>query len=206
MSYLKSYLILFFLIPATVFAKTQLNSAAELATLLNQFTTLQTHFTQKTLNAQQIVLQTSSGTMLLKRPGHFRWETLSPSHQIVITDGNTVWIYDVDLQQATTQSLKNMPISPAKLLSGNVNALLKAFSVHAVSHQDITTFQLKPLKKNNAFDSVLLIFSHNQLISMQIKNNMNQTTVFNFSHIVLNPNLSSSLFQFRAPTDVDVLR
>ena len=41
---------------------------------------------------------------------------------------------------------------------------------------------------------------------MQIENNAEQTTIFDFSHVILNEHLSPSIFQFKAPSGVDVMR
>ena len=118
------YLILITLLFCTsILADTQLSSAVQLTRLLNQFTTLKANFTQKTVDINNQVLQKSNGNVMLQRPGHFRWETLAPSHQIVTTNGNTLWVYDVDLKQATKESLKHIPVNPAKLLSGHVAVL-----------------------------------------------------------------------------------
>ena len=189
----------------TILADT-LSSADQLTRLLDQFTTLQAQFTQTTTDLNQNVLQMSRGNVMLERPGRFRWDTLQPSHQIVITNGNVLWIYDVDLKQATKQSIENMPMNPAKLLSGHVATLLKQFSIHMIPHQNIMVFQLIPKKPNRAFRSIALAFSHEKLQSMQIENTMEQTTRFNFSNVRLNDSLPASAFYFIVPSGVNVLQ
>jgi len=189
----------------TALASTQ-TAAIKLSELLNQFTTFQAQFTQKTMDAEQHVLQRSQGEMMLMRPGRFRFETKNPTHQIVITNGKTLWVYDVDLKQATEQSMTSSQINPAKLLSGNIDHLLQQFTIHLIPHHGVLVFQLIPKKSHQPFRSVAMAFSQDKLRSMQIENNMEQTTVFDFSHIQLNGRLSPSLFEFQAAKGVDVLR
>ncbi len=205
MRYLKS-IIIFTLFSSSIFASSQQTPAQNLSNLLNQFTTLQAQFTQKTTSAHNTLLQHSNGTVMIKRPGQFRFETLKPEHQIVITNGNDLWVYDVALKQATKQSLQNSPMNPATLLSGNVNTLLQQFTVRFNQHSDLSVFQLIPKKNHQQFRSIIIAFSHEKLSSIQIQNNLNQTTQFTFSHIKLNAHLSPSLFYFNAPSGVDVLR
>src|SRR3990167_1363509 len=188
MRHIKFMLIINLFLCHTILADT-LSSADQLTRLLDQFTTLQAQFTQTTTDLNQNVLQMSRGNVMLERPGRFRWDTLQPSHQIVITNGNVLWIYDVDLKQATKQSIENMPMNPAKLLSGHVATLLKQFSIHMIPHQNIMVFQLIPKKPNRAFRSIALAFSHEKLQSRQIENTMEQTTRFNFSNVRLNDSL-----------------
>lgn len=207
MRQIKTIFLLFILFScAPIFASIQQSAAEKLSDLLNQFTTFQAQFTQETTNAQQQILERSSGVMMMERPNRFRFETNNPTHQIVLTDGHNLWVYDVDLQQATKQSISNSPINPAQLLSGNVNHLLKQFHVHMILHHTILVFELIPRKPNQAFRSIAMAFSHEKLQRMQIENNLEQTTVFDFSHIKLNAHLSPSLFEFKAPSGVDVLR
>ena len=189
----------------SVFASTQSIAAEKLSELLNGFTTFQANFTQVTQDGQLEVLQKSSGNMMLMRPGYFRWETQHPDHQIVITNGNTLWIYDVDLQQATKQSIKNTPMNPAKLLSGKVDLLLKQFSVTMIPHSKILVFQLTPKNPKQQFRSIAIAFKHDKLYRIQIRTNLEQTSTFTFSHIKMNKKLSPALFEFKAPSSVDVL-
>src|SRR3990167_4745124 len=146
--HIKSTILFFFIIfiSDTIFAATQLSAIAKLSGLLNQFTTFQAQFKQKTTDVENNVLQESEGRMMLVRPGRFRFETHNPTHQIVITDGKTLWVYDVDLKQATKQTIQHSAINPAKLLSGDTNTLLKQFTVHMILHRDVLVFQLIPKK------------------------------------------------------------
>src|SRR3989338_3432080 len=106
-----TFLFLLMIFSAPIFSAQQKTAALELTQLLNGFSTFQAQFTQTTTDVNHQVLQQSSGTMMLMRPGRFRWETQNPTHQIVITDGKTLWIYDVDLKQATKQAIQNAPIN-----------------------------------------------------------------------------------------------
>lgn len=207
MNYMKrSILFLTLFICTAVFAQAPVSASAKLDGLLNQFTTFEANFTQVTTDIQQQIMQRSNGRMMMERPGHFRWETQSPSHQIVITNGKKLWVYDVDLKQATEQSTANSPINPAKLLSGNTDALLQQFSVHMIPHRNIVVFQLIPKQSNQQFRSAAMVFMHDKLHSMQIENNAEQTTVFHFTDVKLNAHLSPNLFEFKAPSGVDVLQ
>ena len=59
-------------------------------------------FTQtSTLKALEIT-DTASGTILVKRPGMMRWEYNQPEKQLIITDGNMLWIYRPEDKQVIT--------------------------------------------------------------------------------------------------------
>jgi len=151
------------------------------------------------------MLQKSSGVMYVKKPHSFRFETSDPTHQIVFMDGKTVWIYDVDLQQATKQALSALPMNPAKLLSGDITVFLRDFRVTMQKKNNVVTFQLMPIKSTDAFRTLSILFKQNTLYAMDLQNNMGQLTQFSFSNLKTNLSLADSLFQFSPPADVDVL-
>lgn len=189
-----------------LFATSELTPADQLAKLLDQFTTVKANFTQETLDIYQHVLARSKGTMMLAKPNHFRWDTQLPTHQIVITDGTTLWVYDVDLKQATKQKIENNAMNPAKLLSGNTDQTLKQFDVRMIPHKSIVVFQLTPKNSKEPFTSIAIAFTHDKLSSMHIETAQKQMSIFNFSNVKLNAHLSPDLFQFTVPAGVDVLQ
>lgn len=200
------FLLFIFLFSAANFAAEKSTQALQLAHLLDSMHSLEANFSEVTIDSNQVLLQKSEGEVMLKRPGKFRWETKNPTHQIVLTNGNTLWVYDVDLAQVTRQSLNNLPTNPAQFLSGDVDTLLKKFSVRIIPHKQILVFQLIPKQKNKQFTSVVFSFQHDELHSMQIETTLNQVSTFTFSNIKMNPSLPDSLFNFKAPKGVDVLR
>lgn len=73
--------------------------------------------------------QTAHGTFKILRPGLFKWEYTLPYKQTIVGDGQTVWLYDVDLAQVTKSS-QDQAIggSPAAILS-NKTALESSYTL-----------------------------------------------------------------------------
>jgi outer membrane lipoprotein carrier protein len=162
-------------------------------------------FAQKTI-VKNGVTKSSSGTMALKRPGKFRWEITQPNHQIIVADGQYLWIYDVDLEQATRRNL-NDANSPAILLSGSTAALEDRFNVENLETKGTKKiFHLKPKTEQDMFQNVDIQFNNGKLAQMSVFDNLGQKNIFYFNNVKINPSLSSSLFQFKAPTGVDLIK
>ncbi|OGO91888.1 MAG: outer membrane lipoprotein carrier protein LolA [Coxiella sp. RIFCSPHIGHO2_12_FULL_42_15] len=178
----------------------------KLSALLNSFSTYQAKFQQHTFSEQGRDIQHSQGSVQIKRPGKFRWKSLVPTQQILLTDGNTLWIYDVDLQQASQQKLSSrVSINPAMLLSGSVKDLSAVFSVSMMGTQKGETFFLTPKKSDLGFKQIVMIFEDHRLVRMRVVNNLSQTSEFDFTNIMLNQPLSDQLFNFIPPKGVDVV-
>lgn len=197
---------LIFLLSLPVMALASDQAAAnQLSQLLKSYKTYQADFKQVTYSSRNQISQKSSGKLMMLRPGKFRWETNNPTKQIIIANGDTLWVYDIDLQQATKQKINNKNnTNPASLLTGNVSQLLKEFDITKLPGSQ-NRFQLKSLNPKNSFQSVEMTFSKNRLTQINVINNLGQKSDFTFSNIRLNKTLNPKLFEFKPPKGVDVL-
>jgi len=188
-------------------ALAQTDSATELAQLLGQYKTYKANFRQLTYYSRSQQPQKSSGRLYMERPGKFRWEINKPSQQIIIANQSTLWVYDVELEQVTKQKIDlKSSNNPAVLLSGDVNQLIQQYEVSKVQEKGTMWYQLKPRSAQPTFVLIRMRFANNQLVAIWVKNNLDQISIFQFSHIQLNKTLSASLFHFKPPPGVDVLQ
>lgn len=145
------------------------------------------------------------GTMQVKRPGQFRWETTSPAKQLIVTSGKTVWIYDPDLEQAVRQNMdEQVGNTPALLLSGQTGTIMKSFRV-TQPNAGQPYFVLYPKSEDGVFESLGIRFTNNAPSQMILKDSLGQQTTIIFSNVKLNPSLSSSTFNFTPPKGTDVI-
>lgn len=189
-----------FFIFQSVYAETGNNT---LENSLGHYTTYQANFTQVNIDSKNHAGQKSQGRVFMLRPGRFRWETTHPYEQTVIANGDKLWVYDVDLKQATQQSLAKRGFNPAQLLTEPVADLTQKFTV---TQENGGWFKLVPNKPDRGFKAAYLQFQNNQLTGLKIINQLNQTNVFSFSQIRVNSNLSPALFNFKPPAGVQVLK
>lgn len=149
--------------------------------------------------------QTFTGTMQVKRPGMFRWETTSPSKQLIVTSGKTVWIYDPDLEQAVRQTLdQQVANTPALLLSGQSSQIMKSYRVTQPDSKD-SYFVLYPKGQDGVFESLSIRFANKLPSQMILKDSIGQQTIINFNNVKLNPALNNSVFNFVPPKGTDVI-
>lgn len=196
---------LLFLVPVLSNAE---SASAQLTQILDNITSLKTSFIQTVYSGgKKNILQQTSGVMSLQRPGKFRWQVLRPSEQLLIADGRRVWFYDEGLAQVTVQKQQSEnQNSPAMLLSGSSDELIRNFTITALSTSNTEQrYKLVPRIKNSLFQAVILDFQHNELHGMRIVDSLGQSTVVMFSHVKTNPTLSAGLFRFVVPKGVDVV-
>jgi outer membrane lipoprotein carrier protein len=185
------------------------NSPADDLTLrLSTLNVMRADFSQTIMDKNAKKIQQSVGQMAMQRPGKFRWDVKKPVAQLVITNGAKVWIYDPDLEQVTIRYLtKEVGESPAMLLTHSNTAIEKDYKV--VSDKALSGglewFTLTPKNQNSLFAKVRLGFLKNEIHEMELQDHLGHTTQIAFYNIKMNPTLSSSLFSFKPPVNIDVI-
>jgi len=170
------------------------------------FTSFQADFHQRSSNAAGDRTQESSGTLYLQKPGRFRWDYKEPDHQLIVSDGAKIWLYDVDLEQVTVKTVDDsLSTTPALLLAGK-SSITDSFDVTRIgSREGIDWLQLVPRRNDTDFVELRLGFGAGELKLMELKDKLQQSTRIEFSSIRRNPRLAGDLFTFVPPPGVDVI-
>ena len=183
--------------------------SGELEALLAGMTSFQAKFEQTVLNRFGEELQTTTGSMSLLRPGRLRWEVDDPYAQLLLADGESLWIFDPDLEQVTVQPLAQaIEGSPATFLTGVTSDVTPHFAVRAVQPPtpDGKRFVLEPRDETSVFRDATLTFAPDgALAALDIVDHLDQITRIVFVEIELNPTLQPQLFEFDIPAGVDVV-
>lgn len=175
--------------------------------LLHGIKSLRAQFNQVIVDENGSTLQKSHGQMAILKPGKFYWEVTEPVKQVVVMNEKVLWVYDVDLEQATKRSSQvALADSPAALLSDNVNSISKKFTVKLISGiNNRTHFILTPKAKNKAYKSIELIFAGAEINALRFIDKMGQKTNIDLNRIQLNPPIRSSVFNFEPPAHIDII-
>ena len=173
---------------------------------LRDIQTLSGRFEQSLIDADNQVVEESSGTLEIQRPGRFRWAYAEPYEQLLVADGLNVWSYDVDLAQVTVKSqVEVLSSTPALLLGGSPDALDQFDYVGSFTDRGTVWIRLRPKNRENGFNKVELGFNDGELTRMLFSDNLEQTTLIALFDVSLNDNIKADRFQFDPPEDVDIV-
>lgn len=162
---------------------------------------------QQVVKAKKRVVSRSSGTMALQRPGRFRWQTKEPMTQLMVADGQRIWVYDKDLEQVTVKKQKKgLGGTAALFLSGYDDTVTRDFTVTQSGSEDNSTFDLKSKSAKANFQRIKLVFHQDILTGLELYDQLGQVTTVQLSQAKLNPKLAAALFQFKPPKGVDVVQ
>ena len=158
--------------------------------------------------------KTSSGTFEFARPGKFRFVYKKPFEQTIVADGQTLWLYDGDLNQVTTRKQASaLGSTPAALIAAapDLRALQTDFTLAAAPDADgLQWVVATPKAKDGQLQSVRVGFRAGEkssgLAALEIADSFGQRSVLTFSKVEVNPALPGDTFQFRVPKGADVIR
>ena len=185
-----------------------------LETFIRTVKTARTDFTQTVTmpakEGQSARSKTSSGTFEFARPGHFRFVYKKPFEQSIVADGQTLWLYDVDLNQVTARKQSQvLGSTPAALIASaaDMRALQADFGLSADADQDgLEWVRAVPKAKDSALQTVRVGFKSGELAVLEIVDSFGQRSSLRFTAFQTNPALDAAVFQFKPPTGADVIR
>ena len=184
----------------------QRDAADKLSALLSRTETISGRFSQLTLDSTGTQLQEASGQMVLQRPGMLRWHTDPPLEQLLVSNGEKVWLYDPDLLQVTVQKMdQRLTHTPALLLSGDVSKISENFTITYQEGGSVVDFILTPTAKDTLFDTLRLSFRNGVINDMQLLDAVGQRTNILFMGVTINEQVDAGEFVFEAPAGVDVI-
>jgi outer membrane lipoprotein carrier protein len=172
---------------------------------LDQLATFSADFSQEIRGAQGQVIERSTGHILLLRP-QFKWVVDHPYPQVIVTEGDSLKVYDPDLEQLIirplSEALSNTPVS---LLTNKGVVLGDEFQVVEVSDEFGASYILSPNSPDTLYAEIRLHFSGDTLVALAIKDHLGQFTEILFTPAPESTVIQSSEFHLSAPPGTDVI-
>jgi outer membrane lipoprotein carrier protein len=163
-------------------------------------------------------VKTSTGRFEFARPARFRFDYSKPFQQSIVADGQTLWLYDVDLNQVTARKQSDvLGSTPAALIASaaDVQALKADFVLTDAPDKDGLQWVLAtPKTKDGQLQSVKVGFrvagESTALVGtlevLEILDSFGQRSVLTFRKFQINPVLPAGAFSFKPPPGADVIR
>lgn len=154
--------------------------------------------------------KTSSGRFEFLRPGRFRFEYTKPFPQTIVADGQTLWLYDVDLNQVTARAQKDaLGSTPAALIASgtDLQTLGEVFDLKALpAREGVEWVEARPKARDGQLQSVRVGFKGGQLSLLEIIDSLGQRSVLSFSQWQGNAPLKPEQFRFQPPPGAALIR
>ena len=177
----------------------------ELQQLINGFNSLKGEFTQMTTDSEQNVIQQQTGQFFLRKPDKLRWQINEPWAQLLIADGESIWLYDQDLQQVTRRAWSSRPEDNPAMLLLDGQALADYYQVTEIaSTKGSRVFELQSLNNSAVISQFELRFTDRLPSQMRFRDSLDQLTEIRFGKIK-SKDIKLRLFEFDMPEGVELL-
>jgi outer membrane lipoprotein carrier protein len=187
-------------------APAQASAVAALREFLAQTKTARGEFTQQVTRGSAQAAPPSSGTFFFERPGRFRWIYVAPYEQVLVADGQRLFLYDKDLNQVTVRKIAAaLPASPASILFGGTDFERDFVVSDAGTRDGVEWLQAVPRAKDSQFERIEIGFRDSVPVAMVLADSFGQVSRLVFSRFERNATLDPQLFRFVPPPGADVL-
>ena len=178
-----------------------------LQTFINKLQTIDAGFTQHVAEANGNMPQESRGHFSARRPGKFRWDYREPFEQMILSDGKSVYYYEIDLAQVTKTSAAMLEETPAAFFVSDT-PLETTFEMSVITDSIWKLPGVKMVPKKEGTVQEITITLHPQkdeILNLTVLDSLGNSSRFTFNEIGYNKPLAADRFQFTIPDDVDVI-
>ena len=163
-------------------------------------------FEQQVFDRSGKAIEKASGTFTFARPGKFRWVYEKPHKQLLVADGQKLYIHDPDLNQVTVKSMKGaISSTPAALLAGREDITALFTLRDAGTGDGLSWVEATPKAQDTGFDRVRLGLQGKSLAAMELFDQLGGHTMLRFSDFKANAPASPETFKFTPPKGADVI-
>lgn len=157
-------------------------------------------------------IKTSSGTFEFLRPNRFKFLYRKPFEQSIVSDGQILWLHDVDLNQVTARKLAQvLNGTPAAVIAAaaDLKGLQADFTLTPLAEKGgLQWVQAVPKTKEGQLQNITVGFKTTdkgtELAALEILDSFGQRSVMTFSQFEVNPALLAASFQFKPPAGASV--
>ena len=154
----------------------------------------------------------AEGLVSYKRPGKMRWLYEAPEEQLLVTNGQTMWLYDPLLENVTVQKLQKITEGTALsflLGLGNLQAdfIHREISKNLLSGQDGLIVELEPNKStaNLAFIQLNVHPETYNLQTIALMDQQDNYRTIQLMNMKYNLEIEDNFFEFTVKNDMEVI-
>jgi outer membrane lipoprotein carrier protein len=155
---------------------------------------------------------TAHGTVAFKRPGKMRWDLSQGEQQVIVADGETLWLYQPSEKQVLKAPFDAAfrATTPISFLTG-VGKIAQDFEVSVDPEDDKRSAEmhllLVPRRDSSGVGKLRLTVARDsgEIRGAEIRDPFGNVSRLHFEHMQRNVGLKDDQFAFQVPPGVDVI-
>jgi outer membrane lipoprotein carrier protein len=160
------------------------------------------NFEQKIIDEKGNVLQEGSGELAVNKPNLVHWNTKTPDESLIVSDGETLWVHDPFIEQATAYKLaSSIANTPILLLTSDAEELWVHYSVSQINE---ATYLIHANDVNSQIKTLELHFVEDKLTGFTFLDATGQLSIISLKDVNFTKAPAPDLFQFVLPEGTDI--
>lgn len=182
----------------------------QLVSDLNHF---QASFEQTVVESDGYVLDETQGVMSFEKPNKLYWNVEEPFPSLLVSDAETLYFYDPDLNQVTLRPWSSDPSENPLAVFVSDTQILDYYSISTSGSdsgsqnntEDVSDlYVLTPKSLDASYTELQILFDEKGIASMTVFDTIGQTTSIHFSELEEN-SLPDSPYEFRVPENAELI-
>jgi outer membrane lipoprotein carrier protein len=169
-------------------------------------------FNQTLTNAAFKRKTSSTGEVLLKKPGRMRWNYQTPDPKMYLADGDLLWLYEPEDKQAFKQDLKTSQLPAALAFLTGRGKLAAEFDITFVKDARLGSpgdyvLALSPKQAQSAVKAIVFVVDPQtfHVRESMITDPQGNTNDLLFTDIKINTRIADATFRWTPPTGTRVI-
>ncbi|NJN51474.1 MAG: outer membrane lipoprotein chaperone LolA [Gammaproteobacteria bacterium] len=182
------------------------DAVEDVAALLRPVERFSAEFTQTVLGARGELRENAQGYVRIERPRRFKWVVEDPYPQLIVTQGQALYVYDPDLDQVQIRTMDEaLEGTPALVLTGDAAQIAAHFEVTERHEDGLRVFTFVPRSESALYTEMHMTFDQGQLAAIDIRDSLGQSTEVRFFNADTTPAFPANEFEFTVPPSADVI-
>lgn len=164
-------------------------------------------FIQSVYGENGDLVRESTGDVSIAPPNRFRWIYKLPFPQLIVSNGEELYLYDEDLAQVTVYDSNSALKSSPTLMFRDPEALERSFVIRGLDSQDgMQWIELVPRDEDADFQAIYVALDSAGMRVLEMRDKLGQATQIRFDHLQVTRSVNDALFEFDIPDGTDVIR
>jgi outer membrane lipoprotein carrier protein len=155
----------------------------------------------------------ATGDVWLKKPGRMRWDYQKPEKKLMVADGETLWIYEPEDQQAFRQSMTTSSLPSSVSFLFGKGRLTDEFEITRENQPDLArpgevVLKLVPRQATAQYRYLLFLVDEKtaMVTGTVVYDQQGGQSRLDFQNVEVNRGVGDDKFQFKPPAGTRILQ
>ncbi|WP_199608691.1 outer membrane lipoprotein chaperone LolA [Flocculibacter collagenilyticus] len=169
--------------------------------VLSKFQHFSADFTQTVIDTEGKTVMSGHGKVKIKQPNRLRWHAIEPDENILVSDGKTLYLHNVFLEQVSLYHTKDaINSTPFVLLSDPDSQYWTDYNIVSTD----SGYRIVAKSESAQVKTLSILLNKEKIKGFEVEDGTGQLSKFHFNNVNTTDEIADNAFTFDMPEDVDI--